>query len=215
MGGGDRLLTRDLASFGQQRRIESLERRPRRGLGENNPGSEQNQNYRKQLSWHGRLHWARPGRITRPKLIPYRTFSAPRSSTSNRSAIWSMLRPSSIVEENAGRRRGGGERATMPGMDTERTMQFILETQARIVADHERYQAEHARLHVEHAAEHKTLLGMIRGLLDIQRQAEEDRRRADDEHRQEHRRIDDHFGILIKMMDEWIRERRNNNPPHQ
>jgi len=118
-------------------------------------------------------------------------------------------------------------------MDIERTLQFVVENQAQFVADLQELRAvtqKTASLQLEQAKNHNELIGVVRDLAEIQRRSEEDRRRAEEEWRRGeedrrraeeenrlahqrfeelHRETDQRFNILIKMMDEWIRERRN------
>jgi len=104
-------------------------------------------------------------------------------------------------------------------MDVERTMQFLLEGQAQFQADLQELRA----LTRKNTEDHNALVGVVRELAQILRQAEEDRRRAEEDRRQAeeenrrahqrfeelHRETDERFNVLIKMMDEWIRNRRN------
>ncbi len=127
----------------------------------------------------------------------------------------------------------------MQAMEVERTLQFVLETQARFAADLQklgslvvdvaRNGAETARLQAEQAANLASLTEIVRLSEEDRRRAEEDRRRAEQENREAHRRYeeahrryelihqetDERFSALIKMMDEWIRERRNNRHGQQ
>jgi len=101
-------------------------------------------------------------------------------------------------------------------MDVERTLQFLVESHAQFVSDlHE--------LRATTQKNHNDLVSVVREIAEILRAAEEDRRlaeqdrlRTEAENREAHKRFeelhretDERFHVLIKMMDEWIRERRN------
>ncbi len=120
----------------------------------------------------------------------------------------------------------------MPGMDIERILEFVVQTQAQFATDLQELRslvvevarggAETSRLQTEQA-------GIVRNVVELvhlmeedrrraeadRRRAEEDRRRAEAENREAHRRYeiahqeaDERFSAIIKMMDEWIRESR-------
>lgn len=119
-------------------------------------------------------------------------------------------------------------RATIQGVDLERTVQFLVETQAQFAADLQQLRSislNLAHLQTEQAKNHNDLSAVVREIAEILRRAEqerlraeEERRRAEEENRkahlrfeETHRESDERFNALIKMMDEWIRERRRNN----
>ena len=108
-------------------------------------------------------------------------------------------------------------------MDVEHTIEFILQTQAKMVAEQEQFRADLQGLRQAQERQSEIvgeLIGIMRQAEEERLKAEQERRRAEEENRQAHRRFeeqhretDERFSILIKMMDEWIRERRNNRPP--
>lgn len=77
-----------------------------------------------------------------------------------------------------------------------------------------------AQLQANQAEIVQSLAEVVRQAEEERRQFEKERRQVEEDNRQAHQRfdllhqeIDERFSALIKMMDEWIRERRNNGRP--
>lgn len=111
-------------------------------------------------------------------------------------------------------------------MDIEQTLQLIVENQAQFVTDLQELRAltltiasaqqEQARVQLEQARNHNDLVSVVRDIAEIARQEQEEHRRKDEENQRAHQRFEElhleaseRFNILIRMMDDWIRERRN------
>ena len=113
-------------------------------------------------------------------------------------------------------------------MDVEKTIEFILQQHARTEAimqrmserddqlaegqrtlaeSHQRFQAGLERLEETQAR----LADNLISLTDIVRQFAERNQREHEQFDEFHRGVDERFDVLIKMMDEWIREQRNRN----
>ena len=120
-------------------------------------------------------------------------------------------------------------------MDVERTIEFILQQHARTEAimqrmserddqlaegqrtlaegqrtlaeSHQRFQAGLERLEETEVRLAENLVS----LTDIVRQFAERNQREHEQFKEFHRGVDERFDVLIKMMDEWIREQRNRN----
>ncbi len=113
-------------------------------------------------------------------------------------------------------------------MDVERTIEFILQQNARTdaimqrmserddqLAEGQRTLAEGQRTLAEsHQRFEETEARLAENLIsltDIVRQFAERNQREHEQFKEFHRGVDERFDVLIKMMDEWIREQRNRN----
>ena len=113
-------------------------------------------------------------------------------------------------------------------MDLEKAMQFLLDQQARTEAVVQRLGEGQQRMEAAQVQLAENLIqitDIVREVAEAQRRheeefqrAEEERRRAEEQNRKEHQSFEasrqetnERFNALIKMMDEWIRERRKGN----
>ena len=106
-------------------------------------------------------------------------------------------------------------------MDLEKAMQFLLDQQARTESVVQRLGKGQQKIEANQVQLAENLIqitDIVREVAEAQRRNEEDRRRAEEQSRAEHQRFEEfnqetneRFNALVKMMDEWIRERRKGN----
>ena len=106
-------------------------------------------------------------------------------------------------------------------MDLEKSMQFLLDQQARTEAVVQRLGEGQQRMEAAQVQLAENLIqitDIVREVAEAQRRNEEERRRAEEQNRKEHQSFEEsrqetnqRFTALINMMDEWIRERRKGN----
>lgn len=108
-------------------------------------------------------------------------------------------------------------------MDLEREMELMHDRQARVEAEMERMeriQAGTVQACEELSAQIKNIARIVEDIAIGHKQAEEENREAHRRYEEAHRQAeearketDERFNILVKMMDEWIRERGKNRGP--
>ena len=106
-------------------------------------------------------------------------------------------------------------------MDLERTMQFVLDRQAKAEAEMEQLRSVAANLFELHDRLSSQISNLARIVREIAEENQQAHLRYEEAHRQyeeAHRRFEElheeneaRFNALIQMMDDWIRERRKNN----
>ena len=99
-------------------------------------------------------------------------------------------------------------------MDVEKTIEFILQQHARTEAIMQRTSERQDQLaegQQRFEATQTQLAENLMSLTDIVRLFAEQNHQDHQRFEEFHRGVDERFAVLIKMMDEWIREQRNRN----
>ena len=92
---------------------------------------------------------------------------------------------------------------TDPQQDRQRVAEDMKQVRSFVI--------DTARLQSDQVKNHNELLEVVRTMAEVQRQAEQENRAAHRSYEETHREMDERFNALIRMMDEWIRERRRGN----
>ena len=106
-------------------------------------------------------------------------------------------------------------------MDIEKSIEFLLQAQAktdaalaRLAQSDEgtrREQEKLTRQQVQFGENMNRLVDVVADIADSQRRFQEENRLAHQRYDEAHRETDQRFNALIKMMDEWVRERGKQN----
>ena len=99
-------------------------------------------------------------------------------------------------------------------MDVEKTIQFILNTEARTDARLERLSADIQGLTATQAQLGENLVKLVDLVHQIAQENWQAHERYDEAHTENqefHREVGERFNALIKMMDEWIRRQGHRN----
>ncbi len=113
---------------------------------------------------------------------------------------------------------GFGDDRLAVEMDIEKSIEFLLQAQAKTeaaLAQHAQAnkleQQQLTQQQIQLAENMNRLVDVVADIADSQQRFQEENRLAHQRYDAAHRETDERFNALIKMMDEWVRERGKQN----